>query len=142
MLHGERKAPQSESLMWLYRTSGDAEKPIVLYEYQLGQGAKHPREFLAGFQGYLHTDDYAGYHSLPEEITVVGCSNRSRMETVQTGQIYSGTTSKKGFSVHLSGRWGGLYGKGAILHLDGDTRRKSCAAGYCINSFPGQRYFG
>lgn len=46
---------------------------IVLYEYQPGRGAKHPKEFLDGFRGYLHADGYAGYHSLPEEITVVGC---------------------------------------------------------------------
>lgn len=26
-----------------------------------------------GFQGYLHTDGYSGYHSLPEGIVVVGC---------------------------------------------------------------------
>ena len=59
--------------MWLYRTSGDTDKPIVLYEYQPGRGAKHPKEFLAGYKGYLHTDGYAGYHDLGEDITVVGC---------------------------------------------------------------------
>ena len=59
--------------MWLYRTSGDTDKPIVLYEYQSGRGGKHPKEFLTGFHGYLHTDGYAGYHSLPEGITFVGC---------------------------------------------------------------------
>ena len=31
---------------------------IVLYGYQPGQGAKHPKEFLDGFHGYV------GYHSL------------------------------------------------------------------------------
>lgn len=73
VLHEPDKKPQSESYMWLYRTSGDTEKPIVLYEYQPGRGAKHPQEFLTGFQGYLHTDGYAGYHNLQKEITVVGC---------------------------------------------------------------------
>ena len=73
VLHEPGKAPQSESYMWLYRTGGDTDKPIVLYEYQPGRGAKHPKEFLAGYKGYLHTDGYAGYHNLPEEITVVGC---------------------------------------------------------------------
>ncbi len=42
--------------MWLYRTSGDTDKPIVLYEYQPGRGSIHPREFLAGFRGYLHKE--------------------------------------------------------------------------------------
>lgn len=78
VLHEEGKKPQSESYMWLYRTSGDTDKPIVLYEYQPGRGAKHPKEFLAAFKGYLHTDGYTGYHNLPEEITVVGCWAHAR----------------------------------------------------------------
>ena len=78
VLHEPGKAPQSESFMWLYRTSGDTDKPVVLYEYQPGRGAKHPKEFLAGYKGYLHTDGYAGYHDLGEDITVVGCWAHAR----------------------------------------------------------------
>ena len=73
VLHEHGKAPQSKNYMWLYRTSGDTDRPIVLYEYQPGRGAAHPKEFLEGFKGYLHTDGYTGYHNLSEEITVVGC---------------------------------------------------------------------
>ena len=78
VLHEPGKKPQSDSYMWLYRTSGDADKPIVLYEYQPGRGAKYPKEFLAGYKGYLHTDGYAGYHDLGEDITVVGCWAHAR----------------------------------------------------------------
>ena len=78
VLHEPGKKPQSDSYMWLYRTSGDTDKPIVLYEYQPGRGAKHPKKFLAGYTGYLHTDGYAGYHDLGEEITVVGCWAHAR----------------------------------------------------------------
>ncbi len=78
VLHEPGKKPQSESYMWLYRTSGDTEKPVVLYEYQPGRGARHPKEFLTGFKGYLHTDGYSGYHNLPESITVVGCWAHAR----------------------------------------------------------------
>ena len=78
VLHEPGKKPQSDSYMWLYRTSGDTDKPIVLYEYQSGRGAKHPKEFLAGYKGYLHTDGYAGYHDLGEDITVVGCWAHAR----------------------------------------------------------------
>lgn len=59
--------------MWLYRTSGDAKHPIVLYDYQPDRRAKRPAEFLKCFKGYLHTNGYDGYHSLKEEIAVVGC---------------------------------------------------------------------
>lgn len=34
VLHEPEKKPQSESYMWLYRTSGDTKQPIVLYECQ------------------------------------------------------------------------------------------------------------
>ncbi len=78
VLHEPGKKPQSESYMWLYRTSGDTDEPIVLYEYQPGRAAKHPKEFLSGYKGYLHTDGYAGYHDMGEDITVVGCWAHAR----------------------------------------------------------------
>jgi transposase len=65
------KAANTNSYMWLYRTSGDAEHPIVLYEYQPTRSSSHPKRFLEGWNGYLHTDGYDGYHKLP--VTVVGC---------------------------------------------------------------------
>ena len=78
------KAPQTKSYMWLYRTSGynkygaKIKNPIVLYEYQPGRSAKHPKAFLEGFEGFCHADGYEGYHSLPKNITVVGCFSHAR----------------------------------------------------------------
>ena len=72
------KSAQSKSYMWLYRTSGDAKIPIVLLEYRESRRAEHPKEFLRDWQGYLHADGYAGYHSLPSKITVVGCWAHAR----------------------------------------------------------------
>lgn len=73
VLHEPGKTAQSKSYMWLYRTSGDAHHPIVLYDYQPDRRSKRPAEFLKEFKGYLHTDGYEGYHSLRSEITIVGC---------------------------------------------------------------------
>ena len=67
------RSSRSESYMWLYRTSGCASKPIVLYEYQPTRSSAHPKAFLKEYQGYLHTDGYAGYHALPAEVNIVGC---------------------------------------------------------------------
>ena len=78
VLHEPGKKPQTESFMWLYRTSGDTDKPVVLYEYQPGRGAKHPKAFLTGYKGYIHTDGYAGYHDLGENVTLVGCWAHAR----------------------------------------------------------------
>ena len=78
VLHEPGKKPQADSYMWLYRTSGDTDKPIVLYEYQPGRGGKHPKAFLTGDKGYIHTDGYAVYHDLGDDITVVGCWAHAR----------------------------------------------------------------
>ena len=77
VLHEPGKAPQSKSWMWLYRTSGDAERPIVLYEYQPGRGQEYPKKFLEGFRGYLQTDGYAGYSGL-DNVRHVGCWAHAR----------------------------------------------------------------
>lgn len=72
------KSAQSKSYMWLYRTSGDTEHPIVLYEYRPDRKAENPKRFLEGFSGYLHADGYQGYYTLSDNITVVGCWAHAR----------------------------------------------------------------
>ena len=73
VLNEPGKKSQTKSYMWLYRTSGDAKKHIILYEYQKDRGHSRPKDFLKDFKGYLHTDGYSGYHKLSEDIIVVGC---------------------------------------------------------------------
>jgi hypothetical protein len=73
VLHEPNKTAQQKSYMWMYRTSGDTDRPIVLYEYQPDRKWERPEAFLKGFNGYLHADGYDGYHNLPEPIIVVGC---------------------------------------------------------------------
>jgi len=72
------KPAQSKSYMWLYRTGGDREHPIVLYDYQPDRSRKRPAEFLKDFKGYLHTDGYDVYHGLKPEIVIVGCWAHAR----------------------------------------------------------------
>jgi transposase len=67
------KPAQSDSQMWLYRSSCGASFPIVLYNYQPDKRQERPRDFLAGFSGYLLTDGASSYHCLPDNIIVVGC---------------------------------------------------------------------
>lgn len=78
VLHESGRPAQSKSYMWLYRTSGVADMPVVLFEYQSSRKSEHPKNFLEGWSGYLHTDGYSGYHSLPPDITVVGCWAHAR----------------------------------------------------------------
>lgn len=72
------KAATGKSYMWLYRTSGDAEHPIVLYDYRPNRKSENAEAFLRGFSGWLHADGYQGYHKLPEQIRVVGCWAHAR----------------------------------------------------------------
>jgi len=84
------KAARSKSYMLLYRTSGEAEKQIVLYDYRPNRSVLYgyqpdrryirPKEFLEGFKGFLHTDGYEAYHKLPDEIIIVGCLAHLRQE--------------------------------------------------------------
>ena len=72
ILREPNKSAVSKSYMWLYRTSSDTNRQIVIFEYQPSRSSAHPKQFLKDFKGFLHTDGYAAYHTLPE-MTVVGC---------------------------------------------------------------------
>ena len=41
VLHEPGRTPQAKSYIWLYRTGGDAEHPIVLYDYRAGRGQEY-----------------------------------------------------------------------------------------------------
>jgi transposase len=69
---------EQKSYMWLYRTSGGAPHPAVIYEYKTSRSHEHPKAFLANYSGYLHADGYSGYHKLPDRICVVGCWAHAR----------------------------------------------------------------
>ena len=81
-----RKA-QSKSYMWLYRTGKGAKQQLILYDYQETREAKHPKAFLEGFKGYLHTDGYSGYHNLSPDIRVVGCLAHARRNFIDAVDV-------------------------------------------------------
>ena len=94
VLHEEGRNAKAKSYMWLYRTSGDARYPIVLYEYQPGRGQEYPKNFLEGFQGYLQTDGYSGYNAVvlgtrPSEVRR-SAPGRSEGEEVSHGRAGCG----------------------------------------------------
>lgn len=78
VLREKGKPAAGKSYMWLYRTSGDAERPIVLYDYRPNRKAENAEQFLEGFTGWLHADGYQGYHRLRSSIRVVGCWAHAR----------------------------------------------------------------
>jgi len=71
--------------VWVYRTSGDTQRPVILYDYQPSRAGTCASTFLDGFSGLLHTDGYEAYHcKLPPEITVVGCWAHMRRKFTDT----------------------------------------------------------
>jgi len=61
--------------LWAYlrdeRPSAGGAAPAVLYRYSPDRRAEHPRSHLAGFQGVLHADGYAGFEGLYDSGRVV-----------------------------------------------------------------------
>lgn len=78
------RAAKTKSYEWLYRSSGCSKHKIAIYDYQQTRSQEHPRAFLEGFAGLLHTDGYKVYHNLPAGITVIGCWShvRRRFEAI------------------------------------------------------------
>ena len=77
------RSPQTEE----FSTSTFAEittsthTPAVVFRFTTGRGGEHPAAHLAGYEGYLQADGYAGYNTLyrdpktkaPRGVTEVGC---------------------------------------------------------------------
>ena len=54
----------SKQYMWVYRTGKHSERQIVIYDYNKSRSGDVPKAFLGNYDGYLHTDGYAGYNKL------------------------------------------------------------------------------
>jgi len=107
----------SDSYMWLYRTSGDTERHIILYEYQETRAGKHPKQFLGAFNGYLHVDGWAAYHSLLQAV-LVGCwvhLRRKMLDAIKSipiaerdGSVANAALVRIANLFHLEDRWAGM----------------------------------
>jgi transposase len=108
------RAPATDSFMWMYCTSGDTDRHVVLFEYQPTRSAEHPKLFLKDFKGFLHADGYAVYHKLPD-ITVIGCWTHMRrrfadaLKVIPANEQPSSTAHEAlkriGYLFHLEDSW-------------------------------------
>ena len=85
VLHEAGRKPTTKSYMWVYRTGG-ASPPLVLYDYEPTRAGYHPKNFLQGFQGYLHVDGYSAYDQVPGA-TLVGCWAHARRKFHDASRI-------------------------------------------------------
>jgi len=64
--------PRRTAYAWVY--VGDALNPYTVFDLSPGRQQEFPEKFLAGYQGFLHADGYAGYNALyAAGATHVGC---------------------------------------------------------------------
>lgn len=69
----------SDKYMWV-TLGGPPGQPSVLFDYDPSRSQEVPLRLLEGFQGYLQTDGYAGYHAvcIANNITPLGCWDHAR----------------------------------------------------------------
>jgi len=74
----ENQAKTRQGRVWVYW--GDANHPLVVYDYSPNHEQHWPQDFLASYRGYLQADAYAGYDALYRSgrVSEVGCWAHAR----------------------------------------------------------------
>ena len=62
----EGKLPSSESFMWVMRSAASEDIQAAFFFYARSRGGENARKLLKDFNGYLITDAYAGYDTVPD----------------------------------------------------------------------------
>ena len=58
--------------MWVYRTGKHSDRQIVIYDYNKSWSGDVPKKYLGDYDGFVHTDGYAGYNKLTK-VTHCNC---------------------------------------------------------------------
>lgn len=77
----------AKSYMWIYRTSTDTMKQVILYDYQIGRSGDYAVKFLKDWKGtYLHCDGFSGYKKLTDK-TLCGCLVHAKRKFHESSKI-------------------------------------------------------
>ena len=92
VLNEQGKRAQSKSYMWV-RVGGPPTQPTRLFHYAQSRSGDVARLLLDGYEGYVQTDDYAGYNlaCASSEITQLGCWAHARRKFVEAQKVAAGT---------------------------------------------------
>lgn len=63
---------ESKQYMWVYRTGKHSDRQIVIYDYNKSRSGDVPKKYLGDYDGFVHTDGYAGYNKLTK-VTHCNC---------------------------------------------------------------------
>jgi transposase len=64
VLKGTGKKPTATSYMWCFMSGTERAEKITIFELGPSRSHEVPMAFLAGYEGYLHTDGYEAYETL------------------------------------------------------------------------------
>ncbi len=118
------KSASTKSYMWV-RVGGPPTQPIRLFHYAPSRSGGVASELLEGYQGYLQTDDYAGYNAAcaSSRITQLGCWAHVRRKFIDAQKAASGkkpSTGKADMAISLIGKLYGIEKK--IKALDAQAK--------------------
>ena len=87
VLKEDGRAACDKSFMWV-RRGGPPGQTVILFDYAATRAASVPLRLLADYQGYLQSDDYAGYNAVARRDGVihVGCLDHARRYFVKAVQ--------------------------------------------------------
>ncbi len=121
------KKAESKSDMWVRKT-GDSNQKINLFDYASSRKADVAQSLLPDYQGYLQTDDYAGYNKVAktEGVIQLGCLAHARREFIDAQKVApskKGKVSKADMAVQMIAK---LYG------IEKEIKEKSVEEKYKI----------
>jgi hypothetical protein len=87
------KQATSNSYMWV-RVGGPPTQPIRLFHYAPSRSGSVVSGLLESYQGYLQTDDYAGYNAVTatKGVTQLGCWAHARRKFIEVQKTTVGKT--------------------------------------------------
>ncbi len=79
-LKSNTRGESRQARFWVYVRQGEEEPPATVFDFTTDRSRDGPVGFLAGFEGYLQADAYAGYDGLYAngKIVEVGCWAHAR----------------------------------------------------------------
>ena len=103
------REPSSQSWMWV-QTGGPPDRPLILFDYTTSRAQDVPLRLLAGYRGYLMTDDYAGYNAVAAQAGVerLACWAHARRKFIEAQKVQpKGKTGRADMALNLINK---LYG--------------------------------
>ena len=117
----------SKSYMWVYR-GGQPDRPVLLYQYQPTRSGRTALDFLGDYQGYIQSDDFAGYDHLDQNPSIVhlGCWAHARRKFMKVVKVRKKHRSKQANPKSLADEALDYIGK--LYQIEKEAKRRQLDA--------------